>query len=145
MSLADYSAAEFAEKIIHSNIPDCVHVFVRSDANSSLRTQSAAAALNALVSGGGHEFDQRYRTQVMNRCKKQKHLLIDISPPSTLTPISWETDIKHKVVVFDGGIGITPPGCEPFLLFLFIRCSHYCSFCHRPCLTAAHMELHQCI
>jgi hypothetical protein len=110
LSLADISAAEFAEKIIHSNIPDCVHVFVRSDANSSLRTQSAAAALNALVSVGGPEFDQHYRTQVMNRCKKQKHLLINITPPcSTLTPISWETDIKHKVVVFDGGIGITPP------------------------------------
>jgi len=108
---SDVSAAQFAEKIIHSNIPDCVHVFQSTDANSSLRTQSAAAALNAFVSSGGrhHAQDQHYLTHVMNRRKKQKNLLINITPPSTLIPMSWEDDIKHKVVVFDGGIGITPP------------------------------------
>lgn len=144
------SAAQFAEKIIHSNIPDCVHVFQSTDANSSLRTQSAAAALNAFVSSGGrhHAEDQHYRTHVMNRRKKQKNLLINITPPSTLIPMSWEDDIKHKVVVFDGGIGITPPPDVSLFsidyLFIVAVINHICLCC---CLmfAADRMELHQCI
>ncbi len=79
--------------------PPWVHVFSKSSANSSLRTQCAAvASVDAFCPSVFH----RHLHRVRNKCCKQDCLLRDIVIPSNQVKMST-TEVDSEIIVFDGG------------------------------------------
>jgi hypothetical protein len=89
--------------------PPWVHVFFESCANSSLRTQCAAVA-----SADAHcatVFHRHLRSERKKRCKQDQHLREMIVPPNQVKMSNAE--INSKILVVDGGGGMSPPICPP--------------------------------
>jgi hypothetical protein len=85
--------------------PPWVHVFSKSRANSSLRTQCAAVATGEVLSPT--VFHCQLHRARKKQCK-QDRLLQEIIVPSTPVKIST-TQIHSDIIVFDGGGDSTPP------------------------------------
>ena len=79
--------------------PPWVHVFSKSRANSSLRTQCAAVATGDVLSP---TVFHRRLCRARKKRRKQDRLLQEIIVPSTQVKIST-TQIHSDIVVFDGG------------------------------------------
>jgi hypothetical protein len=85
--------------------PPWVHVFSKSHANSSLRTQCAAVATGEVLSP---TVFYRRLCRARKKQRKQDQLLREIIVPSTQVKIST-TQIHSDIIVFDGGGDSTPP------------------------------------
>jgi hypothetical protein len=85
--------------------PPWVHVFSKSCANSSLRTQCAAAASLQVMSPT--VFHRRIR-RARKKQRKQDRMLHEIRVPPTQVLLS-PNQIDSDIIVFDGGDDSTPP------------------------------------
>ncbi len=102
----DADASKPCFKYSFSNTPPpWVHVFSKSCANSSLRTQCASVA-----SADAHcatVFHRRLRRAQKKR-RKQDHLLREMVVPPHQNKLST-TEIDSDIIVFDGGGPMSPP------------------------------------
>ena len=88
-----------------SSPPSWVHVFSKTTANSSLRTQCAATAAADVPSP---IVFYHCLHQARKKLKKQEHVLREVVVPMTQLKITT-SKIDNEVIVFDGGNNNTPP------------------------------------
>jgi hypothetical protein len=101
---------DFSPPHVSQGVPHWVHVFAKSTASTSLRTQCASIAHNLPTISSSAKNARKRRLR--NKFKRQQRLLHEIIIPEDQFKLTVQ-EVDEEVIVFDGGNIDNPPILPP--------------------------------